>query len=345
MIGFQLRKAPLLYHIFCWAALYVLWIAVFQNRSFALTRTLTVQFCYLIFIALNYYILIYFLVPRVLHKKGIGFFILCDLALLLVSAYLRARLAIFMSANVFLVGKPQPAFWGVLEASVLNIAIWMHLLFGARLLWDRIQNQRQMATIEHEKILNELSFLKAQINPHFLFNSMNSLYGHIDRNNKTARNILLKLSEILRYQLYECNVERIIMPKEMDYIRNYVSLQQYRKEEDLQVCLEMDENLSDLTIAPLILTVFIENAFKHISSYEDKANMIHISLKRVQNLLHFEISNTWEEQKKQNELSGNNGIGIRNVKRRLQLLYPDKHELSINQFPDMYEIDLKMELA
>src|SRR3954467_9012881 len=113
MISLSLRKAPFLYHLFCWAALYVLWIAVFQNRSFALTRTLTVQFCYLIFIALDYYTMIYLLVPRVLHKKGIALFITSDLILLFVSGFLRTQLAIFMSAAVFSIGKPQPSFLNV----------------------------------------------------------------------------------------------------------------------------------------------------------------------------------------------------------------------------------------
>ena len=344
MIDLRLKKISIFYHIFCWAALYVLWIAVFQNRSFAITRTLTVQFCYLIFIALDYYIMIYLLVPQILYKKGISLFIVCDLILLMASAFLRTQLALFMSANFFLTGKPQPAFFTVFESSIINIGIWMHLLFSARLLWDRIQNHRQLAAIEHEKIVTELGFLRAQINPHFLFNSMNSLYGHIDKNNKTARTILLKLSELLRYQLYECNIEKITMSKEMDYIRNYVTLQQYRKEEDLLVHLDMDENLNCFSIAPLVLTVFIENAFKHISNYEDKPNTIQISMKRQDDSLHFEISNSWEPEKKLKEKDGHHGIGISNVKRRLQLLYPGKHVLSINQFPDTYEVNLKMEL-
>lgn len=341
----ETNKLAFIYHITCWAVLYVLWIAVFQNRTFALTRTLTVEFCYLIFIALDYYLIIGFLVPQVLQKKGYIYFSILTVLLLAVSALLRSRLALFMNYTIFLKGNPQPSLVQVFSKSIINIGVWVAVLTCCKILWDRIRSQKYIASIEHEKALTELSFLKAQINPHFLFNSLNSVYGNIDKTNKTARTILLKLSELLRYQLYECNVDKVPMTKEIEYIKNYVALQQLRKEEDLVIDLKIDPTLEQYDIAPLILVVFIENAFKHISNFEDRQNMIYIKLSSLHNSMEFEIRNTRDEEQQKNRLHTEHGIGIVNVKRRLELLYPDKYNLNINKQEDFYEVSLKLDLA
>src|SRR5256885_14291027 len=135
-----MKKRALLYNILCWAILYVLWIAVFQNRSFELTRTLTVQFCYLILIALDYYIILYFIIPKVLHDKGYFAFIGINLLLLSVSAYLRTRLSLFMNVHVFLIGRQQPLMLKVFQESIINIGIWVTVLLCGRMLWDKIKS-------------------------------------------------------------------------------------------------------------------------------------------------------------------------------------------------------------
>ncbi len=112
-----------------------------------------------------------------------------------------------------------------------------------------------------EKEKAELDFLNAQFNPHFLFNSINSIYGHIDKHNASARNMLLTFSDMLRYQLYDCNSNCIIIDKEINYIKNYVALQQSRKEESLAVNLTIAENVKGFTIAPLLFIAFIEKCF------------------------------------------------------------------------------------
>src|SRR5437764_10958820 len=137
---------------------------------------------------------------------------------------------------------------------------------------DRIQTQQQLDYLEKERIRNELDYLKAQINPHALFNSLNTIYGHIDKSNPVARNILLQFSELLRYQLYDCTAEKICVEKEIGYIKNYVAFQRLRKNEELVVDLEIEDITPGLQIAPLLIVVLVENAFKFVSNFTDKEN-------------------------------------------------------------------------
>src|SRR6185295_18325000 len=126
---------------------------------------------------------------------------------------------------------------------------WTIVLIAGKLMIDRFRVQQYVDDIARQKERAELDFLNAQFNPHFLFNSINSIYAHIDKHNPTARNMLLSFSEMLRYQLYDCNTNYISVDKEMGYIKNYVAIQQARKESSLQVCLSIGENVTGFLIA------------------------------------------------------------------------------------------------
>src|SRR4029079_1508304 len=136
---------------------------------------------------------------------------------------------------------PQPTASTLFINSLLNIFIWVVCLVATKLVIDRFRFQQYVDEMAKQKEEAELNFLNAQFNPHFLFNSINSIYAHIDKQNTTARNMLLSFSEMLRYQLYDCNTSRISVDKEMSYIRNYVAIQQARKDSSLQVCLHIGE--------------------------------------------------------------------------------------------------------
>ena len=197
--------------------------------------------------------------------------------------------------------------------------------------------------LEKERIESELDYLKAQINPHALFNSLNTIYGHIDKSNQTARDILLQFSELLKYQLYECGVEKVDLEKEIEYIKNYVAFQRLRKDEKLVVNIDTEYITSGLKIAPLLIIVLIENAFKFVSSFSNKKNKIDIKIFTKENLLHCSIINTKETQQSTNNVNSG-GIGIANLKRRLELLYAQKHTFNVNNEPDVYETNLIINL-
>ena len=331
------------YNIILWVVLYLLWIIVFQKGAFAFSKTMTIQFCYLLFIAANYYFNIYFTIPAFLYKKKYAAFALLFLAGIIAASLLRVPLATYLSQHYFAPGKTPPAFSELLINSFTNIFIWTICLVAGKLIIDRIRFQKYIDTMEKEKTKNELDFLKAQFNPHFLFNSINSIYGNIDKGNSTARNMLLTFSEMLRYQLYECNTGNISIDKEISYIKNYIALQQIRRADNLNIELDIDEELRGFAIAPLLFIAFIENAFKYVSHYENKVNEVKISLSKKGDDIVFKVFNT-KENYNGRRVMDHKGIGIVNVKRRLELLYPMKHELIINSGEAFHEVLLNLQL-
>jgi two-component system LytT family sensor kinase len=337
-----MKKVTSIYHVLFWLGIYLLWVAVFRSYSVSITKTMTIEFCYLIFITIDYYIIAYFIIPKFLQKRKYFYFILTSIILIAFSALLRALVATQMN-RYFFHNLQNTDFSTLYFNSILNITIWIQVITIGKMILDRMHNQQQLDAMEKERVKNELNFLKAQINPHALFNSLNTIYGYIDKSNQPARNILLQFSELLRYQLYDCSVEKISLEKEIDYIRKYIAFQQLRKEENLQVHLEIKDIDSSLKIVPLLLVVLIENAFKFVSSSTEKENIIVIKLLTKGNMLHGYFSNTTERQ--QPAVAENSGgIGITNLKRRLELSYPNKHELTSRNENGFYETNLIIDL-
>ena len=323
--------------------MYILWVFVLQNRAFTLSRTLTVQFCYLLFIAANYYFHVYFAIPRFLNKKKYLLFGLLLVSGVAVTAALRVPLVVYMNKHVFPAGPLHPNLTSIFYSSLLNIAIWTIAILAVKLTLDHLRLQKHLAEMEKEKTKAELDFLNAQFNPHFLFNSINSIYAHIDKHNTTARNMLLSFSEMLRYQLYDCNTNHISVDREMSYIRNYVAIQQTRKESSLQIGLCIAENVTGFFIAPLLFIAFIENAFKYVGNGDDKDNKVDIHFEKKDNALRFICRNTKEGCNKGG--IDHKGIGIANARRRMALLYPEKHSLIIEDNKTSYEVTLNLELS
>lgn len=217
------------------------------------------------------------------------------------------------------------------------------LAISRKLFSDQINIRNRYLLLEKINAQTELSFLKAQINPHFLFNSINSIFANIDKNNRTAREIVIKFSDMLRYQLYECNVEQISFEKELAYLNNYVDVQKTRKDENLIITIDHKGEMYGFTIAPLILIPFIENAFKYSSNNTDKKNILQIVFTKTENEFYFYCINT-KDQIMSRKILEDGGIGIQNVKRRLELIYPDRHELIINDNEIFFEVTLKIKL-
>jgi LytS/YehU family sensor histidine kinase len=305
---------------------------------------MTVEFCYLLFIAANYYFNIYYIVPNFLYKKKYTVFGLLFLGGIIVAALLRVPLATYLSLHFFAPGRKPPGFYQLFFNSFTNIFIWVICLVAGKIIIDRMRFQKYVDLMEKDKVRNELDFLKAQFNPHFLFNSINSIYGNIDKTNSSARNMLLTFSDMLRYQLYECNTDSISIDREIKYIRNYVALQQTRNAENLVVDLEVDENLRGFTVAPLLFTAFVENAFKYVSHHENEENRVEISLSKKLDNLVFRAFNTKDKTYNGGTVMNHGGIGIANVKRRLELLYPYKHELVMSRNDTSYEVVLKLQV-
>lgn len=195
--------------------------------------------------------------------------------------------------------------------------------------------------MEVEKLSSELEYLKAQINPHFVFNSINTIYFQIDKQNIHARESLSAFSEMLRYQLYECNGNEIAIEKEIIYLKNYIALQRMRKDENYNIYFVAGEDLKGFTISPLLLIPFVENAFKHVSHYPHK-NEVRIRIGKHENNVELSVFNTKERK---TIMNGHTGIGLKNVKRRLELLYKNRHKLVIDNRTDSYQVNLSLRIT
>ncbi|MEM9820366.1 MAG: histidine kinase [Bacteroidota bacterium] len=204
------------------------------------------------------------------------------------------------------------------------------------------RKEKEMIQLQNEKLAAEMKFLKSQTNPHFLFNALNNIYTLTVIKSDAASENLLKLSDMLRYMLYDCKAEKVPLAKELDYIRNYIDLKLLKDSEGLNVKVHLDESRPGQMIAPLIFIPFIENAFKH-SKIEDLENgWIDITLDLEGSNLAFKVKNSLPKQKYTKDAVG--GIGLENVKRQLELLYPDQHQLHINTDDQIFAIQLKINL-
>ena len=213
-----------------------------------------------------------------------------------------------------------------------------------KIITDLYFMEQRLLEIEKEKVTTELNFLRSQVNPHFLFNVMNTIYFQIDKTNADARLSIEKFSEMLRYQLYECTTDKIQILKELHYIKNYVAIQTLRMEKDSDISLTI-EDMGDFLIAPLLILPIIENAFKHVSNFKEAGkNKIHLSVKNEDSsTLLVEAVNTYDQSDGQKHLLQSGGLGIQNLKRRLELLYPGRHELDISKSGDTYQTILKLQ--
>ncbi|WP_091169950.1 sensor histidine kinase [Mucilaginibacter sp. P25] len=336
-----LKINKIIYHLLFWALAYFFWIFIFRNGALVLTHTITIQFCYLAFISANYYFNALYTIPRLLNKKRYVKFGILFIGGIVLTALIRIPVSILVVTYIFKVPTPHFDLLTIFVDSFINILFWVLCILAAKMVIEKTRSQIYIEQIEKEKATNELNFLRAQFNPHFLFNSINSIYGHIDKSNKDARGMLLVFSEMLRYQLYECNVEQIELNRELNYIRNYIAMQKSRIDERIAVSFNIGEINGNIQVAPLLLITFIENAFKYVGFNECTANRIDINLNYSSGRLIFSIANTRDAFINQAPTVAS-GLGIANAQRRLELLYPGKHELLIVDKEDTYEIILTL---
>lgn len=294
-------------------------------------------------LAILVYVTNYILIPQLLYKKKYVLFGVIYILLVVGFSMLK------MYIEGWIMSRPDLFNFSTnLKVRIYDNVIPHFLLVttGAafKIMIDYARAQRRLGELAKEKAEAELNFLKSQINPHFLFNSLNSVYFLIDKTNPEARQALHKFSEMLRYQLYECNGERIPVEKEISYLKDYVDLQKLRGSDNTIVEFNYSSEVNGFMIEPLLLIPFVENSFKHLSHFSNgHPNTIKIDMKKTNTDFHFSVLNT-TEGKQVNKLDKEGGIGLTNVRRRLELLYPGKHELSVRNSGEKFEIDLKLSI-
>ncbi|MBL7815358.1 MAG: sensor histidine kinase [Saprospiraceae bacterium] len=208
---------------------------------------------------------------------------------------------------------------------------------------DWVRNTQTQRDLETRTMQTELNFLKSQINPHFLFNTLNSLYALTLKKSDEAPEVVIKLSEMMRYMLYECNEAQVPLSKEVNYIRNYLDLERLRHK-NMDIKFDVEGSIGDLTVAPLIFIAFIENAFKHGASNHISPGFVHIHIYLEGGELNLYVENSKPEKQPSQDHRRSGGIGLVNVKRRLDILYKSNHHLEVYDKPNTYAVNLWLKL-
>lgn len=277
------------------------------------------------------------LIPKVFKKKPITYYI-----------YLAIIMVVLMALRIFF----RVEFVGDISTTTTTFYLYFNafipylLIFAVsasyRFFSDFQQEQKINREKENERLKSELSFLRSQISPHFMFNLLNSLVSLARKKSDLIEPVLLKMSDLLRYMLYEKDDRKINLEQEIQYLKNYVELQKIRFADYVKVDFEIGNYQPNKTIEPMLLIPFIENAFKHgVGMIENPK--IEIKLQNNGNMLNFVVINKYQSNKDEPKDNAS-GIGLQNIKRRLELLYPEKYSLEINQKEDKFESKLAIEL-
>ena len=200
-----------------------------------------------------------------------------------------------------------------------------------------IKQIKELLTLRNEKIKTEILLLKTEVNPHFFFNMLNNLYAMVDKDTTLAKEVIIKLSDMMRYSIYEGKRELVDLEEEVDFIHNYINLHRLRYHRAIDVAFDVDIKSSDVKITPLLFIILVENAFKHGIETMAKNGFVHMKLQSAAGKITFEIKNNFDKSKHNQP-----GIGLANLKRRLELLYPEKSSLNTSVENNTYYSRLEL---
>jgi len=232
------------------------------------------------------------------------------------------------------------SFWRTLFFPLYPAIMFFALSSALRLSIEWFNTERQKKEMKAEKLSSELAFLKSQVNPHFLFNILNSICSLARKKSDETENAIIKLSKIMRYMLEDSRDEKVSLEKEVEYLNSYIELQRMRLSDSVKIDFTIAGKPGQILIEPLLLIPFVENAFKHGISYHDISE-IAICLKTGNNSLFFSVKNNIIRPVGESVEQGS-GIGLKNVTRRLELLYPENHRLKIKDDGGLYLVELEI---
>ena len=296
------------------------------------------------------YILIYILLPRYLIKEKYTSLIIVGTALFGITIIAFTFLAKYTHhpiCSIFgLPGKnPEKGFFLKCSADnvLFNIPTVAGIALGIKLLKRWYLKQKESQQLITAKAKAELQLLKAQVHPHFLFNTLNNIYSFILTASPKAPDMVKKLSGLLHYIIYECNQAQVSMEKELKMIRDYISLETIRYVEQFDITVDIRGDYSDKKIAPLLLLPFVENSFKHGTSKTLSKPWVSLNIIFDHTKMYFMLNNSKPQEYINPNRNG--GIGLGNVQKRLQLLYPGRHELKMTLEPEHFTVLLEIELS
>ncbi len=293
------------------------------------------------------YFTMYFIIPRYFLKKKYVAATLMTVLIILLAGFIQRFLDYYVFypiyAYEFMAGSPFN-----IPKSIKNVlSIYPAVALGAfiKITKHFYSEESKSKELQQQKLEAELNFLKGQIHPHFLFNTLNNLYALTLKKSENSPEVVLKLSDLLSFMLYECNSRTVSLQKELDLIENYISLEKLRYDDRLTINYEVEGEIIGSQIPPMLLLPFVENAFKHGTSESIDKVWVDINIKVEDQKLHLTVrnSNGYDPEEKA-EFEYQKGIGLKNVKRRLELLYEDAYELNIHDTDEEYSVTLKIEM-
>lgn len=317
-----------------------IWFVICWNQPNPM-RFVSNNWVVIFFQAISILLIAYLLFPRLFIEKKTKLFVICCISFILITTFISAALW----KQPPLIGPmgmgPQVQPPAPILINGFSITIAVVVVTIIELLTYTKRREELLLLSRNENLQNELKLLKSQINPHFLFNSLNNIYSLSTIDPIKTQSSIAHLSDMLRYVIYDCEQDQVPLEKEIKYIEDYIELYREKSSKNFNIILETDLTQTSIEIAPMILIPFIENAFKHGDIEKNQDGSILIKVNSYVNTVELIVENSYSNTLKINDK--NSGIGIENVRKRLNLLYPDKHILEIKNQSNWYTV--KLELA
>lgn len=334
------KEHPVPFHIVFWIGYFLVGMSIFLS-AYPWVQAVERVGIGMLFHAFLIYVNVYWAFPR-FFKKGfyVGHYLILAILVTLTS-WLRVKLDIWLDLPNELVNMEfgSLAHFG---SKVLAGALVLSFSSSFRYLEDYFDQVQLQQELKNYKLEAELKLLKAQINPHFLFNSLNNIYSMAITNTRETGPMILKLSEMMRYMLYESNEDKVQLSKEIDYLNNYIALQQLKTERPQSIVLDVKGDINAATIAPMLLIPFWENSIKHGNVHQSKDAWAKGSIVVSSGMLVFELRNTLGIKGAKDAMGG---IGLDNVRKRLEMLYKGKYRLDIEETDSLFSVHLEINLS
>ncbi len=336
----QLARKPWVLHVLFWILVFAMMLAAGPDSSIS-TLEVVRKLIHLSFYMLVVYINLGYLIPKYLSQKN--FMTYCLLLLVMVAVFTPIKvLLLYITYD-----DSDPREFLIMNQQYIFLLLF--LIAGGstvvKIISDWQKHQRYRKELETQRMQSEIKFLKSQINPHFLFNTLNSLYALTLKKSDNAPEIVIKLSEMMRYMLYECNERRVPLQKEVNYIQNYLDMEKLRQSGQTDIQFKVEGQLKDQMIAPLMFIPFLENSFKHGLHHQLGDGYVHVIMKVLENKLLLRILNSKPYQTSLQAEKQSGGIGLANVQRRLNLLYPNQYKLDIMESDNEHIVELSLDLS
>lgn len=338
----QKQISKIIIHLFVWLVLMSMpYLLSLGTDAPNFDRIIKHNLIPLLLFAIVFYANYLYLIDKYLFQRKFFVFIFANMILFFVTILFRQTIIIHLLQYFDIYYQSKQGSSRSLIIYLNTLSLFVPLIFSIALKmgerWSNLENQRK--EVENTKLQSEIQHLKYQLQPHFFFNSLNNIYSLVDLSPEKAKVTIHSLGKLMRYLLYESNTEMVELRKEIEFMEKYIELMDLRTSDNVKVSKNFDAQQSQLKVAPLLFISLIENAFKHGISATEKSEL-HFDLKVEGEAIVFHSKNS--NFPKDSEDQSGSGIGLENLKKRLSLLYPNRHQLTISSNQETYQTDLRI---